>query len=101
MEQVRDQHGVRLVLFLICPKYTLDVVLVVFISLSIKRAWKIASCLCFSMVAKQLDKGVLFLKKLRCCVGGEYKEMFDLSTELITKGKLATVKRFEWWRLER
>ena len=34
------------------------------------------------------------MKKLRCCVGGEKKRMFGLSTELKSEGKLATVKRF-------
>ena len=40
-------------------------------------------------------EGDEFLKKLWCCVGGEWGQMFGLSTKLIiTKGKLATVKRF-------
>ena len=32
----------------------------------------------------------LLLKKLWCCVRGQWKRMFGLSTELKTKGKLAT-----------
>ena len=33
------------------------------------------------------------LKKLWRCVGGEQKQMFGLSTELLTEGKFVTVKR--------
>ena len=42
-----------------------------------------------------LDKGFSFLKEL-WCVAGEWKRMFGLSTELITKGKLTTVKTFSY-----
>ena len=49
------------------------------------------------VAATVLDNGVsLFLKKLWCCIcAGSENECLVLSTELITKGKLGTVKRFE------
>ena len=69
-----------------------------------KRVNQVVNCVqiesnnCCSLLETLFDYsgyGGHFLKKLRCYVGGEQKRMFGFPTELITKGKLAAVKRFE------
>ena len=53
-------------------------------------------CLELRQLGILLDEfGDEFLKKLWCCVGGVEKRIFVSSKELISNGKLATLKRFE------
>ena len=48
----------------------------------------------------QMDEGISFWKNCGAASVGRRKECLVLSVELLTKGKLAIVKRFKRWRFK-